>query len=178
MRRFLRSAPGLVALLVLAGCLWVRLFAGGPVVAGVPGGWLRGELAQELPTDWSFANGEDYLLVESRAGVLPWSGRVWFLAFEGRLHLLLPAFFGDGLQQRLTRDPRVRVAMGSLLYPQVAVPVTSGTDLEVLAGPVLRRQFAIEVGGPVHLAPGASEDMALSIYRLEDPTEPGESPGS
>ena len=171
MRRFLRSPPGLVALLVLAGCLWVRLLGGGPVIEGVPGGWLRGELSEELPADWSFANGEDDLLVESRAGLLPWSGRVWFLAFEGRLHLLLPAFFGDGLQQRLVRDPRLRVAIGRRLYPQVAVPVTSEATLEALAGPVLRRQFAIEVGGPVHLAPGAGESVALSIYRLEDPPQ-------
>ncbi|MGH7289396.1 MAG: hypothetical protein ACREI8_15405, partial [Myxococcota bacterium] len=60
---------GLVALGLLA---WARLLHPGPL-GPIPGGALRGEPAAALPADWSFANREPYLLVESRAFALPWS---------------------------------------------------------------------------------------------------------
>ncbi|MDX1650183.1 MAG: hypothetical protein R3263_10050 [Myxococcota bacterium] len=165
-------AAALLALglgLALAGvAVWARLLAGGPVLPGVPGGGLRGEVARALPDDWSFANREDYLLVESRAWTLPWSDRVWFLAHEGRLHLLLPDFFGDGLQRRLADDPRVRVALDGVLYEQVAVPVEDDADLGPLVAPILRRQFAIEVEGPVRTVRGPL-DVDMAVFRLEDP---------
>jgi len=153
----------------LAGfALWARLLAGGPVASGVPGGWLRGEVARERPEEWSFANDQAALLVESRAWTLPWSGNVWFIAHEGQLHLLLPDFFGDGLQRRLADDPRVRVKVGDVLYDQVAVPLMGDDDLAPLVAPVLRRQFAIEVSGPVRTTSGPLE-VDMAIFRLEDP---------
>ena len=44
-----------LALLLGGGFLWARLFAGRNV-GPIPGGWLHGEVATELPSDWSFAN--------------------------------------------------------------------------------------------------------------------------
>ena len=169
MRRLAWILLGL-ALVVGGWASWARLFAGGPV-AQIPGGWLRGEPASELPDDWSFANRDPYLLVESDAWTLPYSARVWFLAHRGRIHLLLPGFFGDGLKRRLDDDPRVRVSIGGKLYAQVAEPVTDARDLGPLLAPVIRRQFAIEISGavrPVANAHGAE----LWVYRLEDPPAP------
>jgi hypothetical protein len=117
-----------LALLVLAGIgagVWARLLAGGPV-GPIPGGALAGEPAAELPADWTFANQEDYLAVESRAFRLPYSTSVWFMAHDGRLHLLLPSFFGDGLARRLAADPRIRVRLAGKLYDQRAVRVDEG----------------------------------------------------
>lgn len=167
-RRRVAVALGVLVLLLVAGAAWTRLLAGGPVLPGVPGGWIRGEPARELPADWAFASRQDYLLVESRAWTIPWSGRVWFLVHEGRLHLLLPDFFGDGLQRRLADDPRVRVGLDGVLYEQVAVPLAGDADLGPLVAPVLRRQFAIEVEGPVRSTAGPL-DVAMAVYRLEDP---------
>ena len=123
--------------------------------------------AAALPADWSFANREPYLLIESRAFALPWSGRVWFLAHGGRLHVLLPGFFGDDLPRRLDADPRVRVELDGKVYEQVAVAVTGDADIGALMAPVLRRQFAIEIAGDVRRVPGATQ-AALWVYRLED----------
>ena len=153
------------------GVAWVRLLAGGPVLPGVGGGWLRGEPATELPADWTFANRDPYLLVESRAWTLPYSASVWFLANEGRLYLLLPAFFGDGLQRRLADDPRVRVAFDGKLYDQVAERVTGDAALAALLGPVMRRQFAIELGDGASALPagGGKPNVEMAMFRLVDP---------
>ncbi len=166
MKRF--GVALLVLGLLLGGALvWARLFAGHNV-GPIPGGWLRGEVATDLPSDWSFANAESYLLVESDAWTLPYSTRVWFLAHQGRLHLLLPGFFGDGLKRRIDDDPRIRVALEGKLYDQIAVRVTDSRDLGTLLAPMIRRQFAIEISGDVQPVAGASAAQ-LWVYRLDDP---------
>jgi hypothetical protein len=154
-----------LALLLAVGAAWARLLANGPV-GQIPGGWLRGRHATVLPADWSFANEEPYLLVESDAWTLPYSAQVWFLAHGGRLHLLLPSFFGDGLKRRLDDDPRVSVSLGGTLYEQVAVPVTDAAATGALLAPVIRRQFAIEISGEARPVGRAAE---LWVYRLDDP---------
>jgi hypothetical protein len=158
---------GVLALLLAAAFAWARLLRAGPT-GPIPGGALRGAPAASLPSDWSFANREPYLLVESRAFLLPWSSRVWFLSHRGRLHLLLPAFFGDDLKRRLDADPRVRIEVDGIDYEQVAVAVSDDGDLAALLGPVLRRQFAIEVGAEVRRIAGAAQ-AEMWVYRLEDP---------
>ena len=166
MRRAVRAL--LVSVFLAGGFFaWARLLHAGPL-GPIPGGALSGEATAELPADWSFANREPYLLVESRAFTLPWSGRVWFLSHGGRLHLLLPGFFGDDLRRRLEVDPRVRVELEGKVYEQVAVAVTDDAAIGELMAPVLRRQFAIEIGGSVRRVPGATR-AALFVYRLEDP---------
>jgi len=160
------------ALLLLGVCgaaffAWARLFHEGPL-GPIPGGRLAGAPARVLPVDWSFANAAPYLRVESRAFWLPWSGDVWFLAHDGRLHLLLPGFFGDDLKRRLDVDPRVRVEIDGTTYEQVAVAVADDASVGALLAPVLRRQFAIEIGGAVRRLPDATQ-APLWIYRLEDP---------
>ncbi len=168
--RFSRAVLVLLVLAPAGVTGWARLLAGGPVIPGVPGGWVHGEPASELPADWSFANRDDYLLVESRAWTLPYSSRVWFLAHEGRLHLLLPGFFGDGLQRRLADDPRLRVVFDGHLYEQIAVPIRADRDLATLVPPILRRQFAIEVDGPVRAFRGVeATGVEMAIFRLDDP---------
>ncbi len=121
----------------MAFLAWARLLHAGPL-GPIPGGALRGEPAAALPADWSFANRDPYLLVESRALTLPWSGRVWFLSHRGRLHLLLPGFFGDDLKRRLDVDPRVRVEVDGRVYEQLAVTVTDDRDVSDLISPVAR----------------------------------------
>ncbi len=114
---------------------------------------------------------DPYLLVESDAWTLPYSASVWFLVHDGRLHLLLPSFFGSDLAQRLADDPRVRVAIGGKLYDQVAERVTGDAALAALVGPVIHRQFAIELGeGASALPPGGGRaNVEMAMYRLADP---------
>lgn len=167
-RRAAWFAAGLVV--VLGGFFaWARLLAGGPV-GPIPGGALRGERVAQAPADWTFANRVPYLRVESDAWTLPYSTDVWFLAHGGRLHLLLPSFFGDGLKRRLDDDPRLRVSLDGKLYEQIAVAVSDSKDLAALVAPVIRRQFAIEISGEVRPVGRGAE---LWIYRLEDPPPAG-----
>jgi hypothetical protein len=152
-----------------AGVVWLRLLAGGPV-GPFPGGALAGETAR-LPEDWSFANQWQYVQVESRAGVLPYSTGTWFMAFDGRIHILLNTFFGQGLKERIDRDPRVRVRLDGKLYDQVARPVDDPEVRAALLAPLIRRLFAIEIGGAVREAPRPEGDVPVEmwVYRLEDP---------
>ena len=168
MRRLLLLALSTLVLAMGAGFVYARLFAGGPV-GMIPGGHLRGTPARELPRDWSFANRAPYLLVESDAWTLPYSASVWFLAHDGRLHLLLPSFFGDDLKRRLGDDPRVRVEIDGKLYDQVARPVTEDAAIGALTAPFLRREFSIEIEGTVRRVSQAAE---LWVYRLDDPAPP------
>jgi hypothetical protein len=162
-----RAARALLWLVLLAGGFfaWARLLHAGPL-GPIP--WQARSRATGRPTaaDWSFANREPYLLVESALPAAPVGAR--FLAHGGRLHLLLPGFFGDDLARRLDVDPRVRVEIDGKLYEQVAVAVTDDAHVGELMAPVLRRQFAIEIGGSVRRVPGATR-AALAVYRLEDP---------
>lgn len=162
---------GVIALVALgAGAfVWARFLAGGPV-GPIPGGALRGELATEPVSDWSFAASHDYLSLEHRGGTLPWSTRVWFMVHEGRIHLILPSLFGRGLHDRLLADPHVRIRLDGRLYDQVAVRVDED-DAAVFAAvvpPLVRRQFSIEVDGALRPIPGRGP-VETWLWRLEDP---------
>lgn len=170
MKRALLWLLALLVVAVVAFGVWVRLLAGGPV-GPIPGGALSGEPATELPSDWSFANEEDYLLVESGAGWLPHSSRVWFMVHEGRIHVLLPSFFVSGLESRLAEDPRVRIRLDGRLYDQVAVRVDESAQRGAILRPFLRRQMAIEISGAVRNVerPDGDVPVGMKVYRLEDP---------
>jgi hypothetical protein len=168
-RRALLWALVLLVLVAGAGALWVRFFAGGPV-GPFPGGSLAGEPAP-LPEDWGFANQWQYVQVESRAGALPYSTGCWFMAYEGRIHILMNTFFGEGLKHRIDRDPHVRIRLDGKLYDQVATQVSDPEVRAALLAPLIRRLFAIEIGGAVREAPRPEGDVPVEmwVYRLEDP---------
>lgn len=169
MRRWsIRVALALVVGMLLSG-IWARLFAGGPV-GPMPGGWIRGEASTGPIEDWDALADEQYLLVESRAGLLPYSSSCWFMVTGGRIHLMLPALFGDGLARRIDEDPLVRIKVNGRIYEQRAVAVSDDGLVGELMGPILRRIGAIELGGDVRRVPGASrlEGANIEIYILED----------
>jgi len=64
----------------------------------------------------------------------------------------------------------VRVRVDGRLYEQMAVRVEDPQVLGAILAPLLRRQFAIEIEGPVRNAerPPAAQ---MWIYRLDDPAE-------
>ncbi len=165
-----RVLLGLALLPALALCafLYLRVLAGGPV-GRIPGGALRGEVVEGRVADWSFANAEQSIEVESRARWLPYSRSTWFMVYHGRIHLLLPRIFGDALMRRIGEDPHVRLRVGRNLYDQRAVAVTGEDDLGALLAPLIRRQFAMEISGRVTRVAGEAEEVEIWIYRLEDP---------
>jgi hypothetical protein len=158
-----------IGLLVLVGAVlvYLRLFAGGPVPV-LPGGALRGELATEPVEDWSFAWRWHSVDVESRVGLLPYSRSCWYAVHEGAFYLLLPRLFGEGLQERIEQDRRLRIRLGGRVYTVLAEPVTDPARIGPLLAPMLRRQSAIEIEGAVREMP-ASQRLAeakIHIHRL------------
>lgn len=111
------------------------------------------------------------LHVESRASWLPYSTGTWFMAHEGRIHLLLPSFFVTGLESRLVADPKVRIRLGGKLYDQVAVRVDESMQRGAILAPFVRRQMAIEISGEVRNVerPESDTPVGMTVYRLEDP---------
>jgi hypothetical protein len=165
--RKLRRASVVLASLALAAGLYVRLLAGGPV-GPLPGGALSGEPGGPVE-DWSFANAHARIAVESRAGWLPYSiSTGWFLAHEGRLYLVLPSLFGDGLQRRLARDPAVRVRLGERVHAARATRVEDESELAGMLVPFLRRALGLEVSGSIERLPPQQpgSGVELWIYRI------------
>ncbi len=156
----------MVALLAGAAFLWARFLADGPV-GPIPGGSLRGEPTAPAD-DWGIAEGIQHLPVEHRGSRLPYSGRYWFMLYEGRIHLILPSLFGRGLHDRLLADPRVRVRISDALYDQVATRVDLPSVYTAALPTLVRRQFAIEVMGEVRPLPGRPP-VETWIWRLDDP---------
>jgi hypothetical protein len=165
-RRALVLALGVLALVLAAAGLWARLLAGGPV-GPIPGGHLAGEPATSVPDDWSFAAREPYLDVEVRGRWLPYSARVWFLVDQGRIHLLLPSLFGDGVKRRLDEDPSLRIRVGGRLYALHAVPMETPEDFGPFVRSFVRRQLAVEVSGPVRALGRRPGGPTVWLYRLE-----------
>jgi hypothetical protein len=162
-------------LLALAGAgLWVRLFAGGPVLL-FPGGPLRGELVREPIADWSFAASSQYMEVQARGRVLPYSRRCWLMVHEGRLYLLLPRLFGDGLERRIEASPDIRVRIGEKVHPVRAR--RHEADYAVLLAPVLRRTMSLEIGGTARPVASPARHGGIAIFLLESQPPSASPPG-
>ena len=165
MKRVGLGALGLLGI-TLALLLWARFLAD-PPISLIPGGALRGTPAPP-PSDWSIAEGIQHLPVQHLGSGLPYSGRYWFMLREGRIHLILPSLFGQGLHDRLRSDPRVRVRIDGRLYDQVATQVTATAIYSDAVPALVLRQFAIEVRGAVRPLSG-QPPVETWIWRLDDP---------
>ncbi|HET6304466.1 MAG TPA: hypothetical protein VFG80_06760 [Myxococcota bacterium] len=172
MRR--RAWVAALVLLLVAGAVYARLLAGGPL-GPVPGGWLRGEVVAQPVSDWSFARLARPLRVESRARLLPHSTDPWFIVHEGRLHLLLTGLLHGGLLERLDEDPRIRVEVDGKIYEQVAVRVEDPAEISRLVRPGLRKLFAIETVGEIRRTSAAGAGN-LAVFRVENPRVAGAAP--
>lgn len=159
-----------LVLLLMAGALGCGPW--GPLGV-IPGGPLVGSESGEPLRDWSFSDAYPLIAVESRGGGLPYSRGAWFMAYGGRVHLLLPSFFGDGLKRRIDADPRLRLRVGDVIYAQRAVHVDDPEIRAAMVNPFLLRQMAIEIDGAVRAAerPPGDVPVELWVYRLDDPEE-------
>jgi hypothetical protein len=161
---------GLMAVLILGVgfFVWARLLAGGPVSL-IPGGVLSGEVVAEPVRDWDFVRTHQYLDLESRARLLPYSRGTWFMVHEGQLFVLLPRLFGTGLEERVTEDPNVRVRIDGRVYAGRVSEAGDSTQIAALLGPLLRRTMSVEVSG--HARPVAGERAlphgGIGVYRFE-----------
>ncbi len=128
--------------LIIAIALTALPACGGPFFV-FPGGELKGQVVDDLVTDWSFVE-DRFLHLETRPDK-PYSVELNYIVRDGRLYID-PAE-GRSWLEHLRADRRVRVRFDGKIYPLTAVLVGRPGELE-----------------------GFPEDRF--IYRL-DPREPG-----
>jgi hypothetical protein len=108
---------------------------------------LRGELASEPVTDWSFAADRYAIEIETEAPALLPAATTWFVVHEGRLWLytLLPPPLETPWVRRLREeDPGVRIRVDGKLHAGRAVWVSDPALLEPLLPGVLRKYHLVE----------------------------------
>ena len=97
-----------------------------------PGFWISGEVARELVSDWSFTDGIEEILIETRTGYgLPHSVTIWCVAIGGQLYVgaSAPDFPKERRWVRnVRRDPDVRLAIAGQIYER---------RLELISDPAL-----------------------------------------
>jgi hypothetical protein len=151
MRRFLRWLG--IALAVTAVAAAVVWWTGphGPI----PGGPLAGERIDAPPASWEAAAGRQSVVVESRAGCLPYSTTAMAQVHDGELYLVLPSLFGDGLERRLERDPDLLVELDGRLYAVSTERVTDAATIGAMTPAFLWKFFALRVE-PGEVSPRSS----------------------
>ena len=108
---------------------------------------LRGDLANEPVTDWSFAADRYALEIETVAPSLLPSATTWFVVHEGTLWLyaILPPPLESPWVRRLREvDPGVRIRVDGKLHAGRAVWVRDPAVLEPLLPAVLRKYHLVE----------------------------------
>ena len=126
----LHTRPWLIALLAAAA----SVAACGPL-GPFPGGKLRGAVHQGAPPDWSFAQDEKQIQLETRPGD-PYSVNVWCGVMDGKLYVPTSLILGTddpaerGWVRNVLDDPRVRVRIEGTVYPLRAVRVDDPAERE------------------------------------------------
>jgi uncharacterized protein DUF2255 len=129
MMRVLRWILVVLAALVLAlaALVFVARWLDGPL-GPIPGGPLRGELAQEDPGDWSFAGNASTLELEVGGRSLT----VWYVTEGGTLYVAAAEAARKRWPAEVVAEGRVRLRIGGRLYERRAVRITD----PALAAPV------------------------------------------
>ena len=109
----------LLSLLVL-GC--------GPI-GPFPGGRLSGDVATGLPVDWSFADGEKTVQLETRPSA-PYSVNLWGVSIGDRFYLASGSGGEANWVEHIAKDPNVRLRVGGTIYELRAIRVSNETHSE------------------------------------------------
>lgn len=82
-----------------------------------PGLWLSGDVAEDLPADWGFAEGHREVALEVRTPYgLRHSVTIWCAALDGALYVGVRDPEGKRWPGWVERDPRVRLEIGDTIY--------------------------------------------------------------
>ncbi len=93
-----------------------------------PGGPLSGNLAADLPDDWSFADARDTVQLETRPSD-PYSVNLWGTGIGDRFYLASGG--GDARWVGyIAEDPNVRLRVGDTIYELLAVRVEDDAEKE------------------------------------------------
>jgi hypothetical protein len=160
-RTRLRALPLAFAIVVLAAC---------EPVGRRPGLWLSGEVETAPVTDWSFANEQREIFVETRTWYgIPHSVTTVVVAHNGTLYVPSVYFeggeFPDGRfwNRNAARDPRVRLKIGDRIYERQAALVEDPAEWnDVLAAFASRMPFWQEMASKP-----ASERPTIVFVRMD-----------
>ena len=125
MSRHDKSVGGVARVLSLLSAS--PLSACGPV-GPIPGGRLDGEIVNDAPDDWSFAEAERRIQVETRPES-PYSVNTWGLTYEGRLYLVSKNAPDKQWVRNVIEDPHVRVRVHGRIHPRRAVRVLDPQEI-------------------------------------------------
>ena len=94
-----------------------------------PGGSLSGEVATGLPGDWSFADEEMTVQLETRPSA-PYSVNLWGVGIGDHFYLASGRGGEATWVEHIAEDPNVRLRVGDKIYELVAVRVANETHSE------------------------------------------------
>ncbi len=94
-----------------------------------PGGSLSGDVATALPTDWSFADEEKTVQLETRPSA-PYSVNLWGVSIGDRFYLASGSGGEAKWVEHIAKDPNVRLRVGGTIYELRAARVSNETHSE------------------------------------------------
>ncbi len=100
----------------------------GPI-GPLPGGSLSGDVATGLPADWSFADEEKTVQLETRPSA-PYSVNVWGVSIGGRFYLASGRGGEANWVEHIAEEPNVRLRVSGTIYELRAVRVSNETHGE------------------------------------------------
>ncbi len=94
-----------------------------------PGGRLSGDVATGLPADWSFADEEKTVQLETRPSA-PYSVNLWGVSIGDRFYLASGGGGEAKWVEHIAKDPNVRLRVGGTIYELRAIQVSNETHSE------------------------------------------------
>lgn len=113
-----RLAVALLAMLAVAGCEPLFVFAGGRL-AGTE---------QPMPPSWEFTDAIDTVQIETRPAD-PYSVNVWGAQVDGSFYVAASDAGDAAWARAIEADPRVRLRVGEDIYPLLAVRTEDPAEL-------------------------------------------------
>ena len=121
-----------------------------------PGGRLSGDVAADLPDDWSFADAQETVQLETRPSA-PYSVNLWGAGIGGRFYLASGGGGDARWVEYIAEDPNVRLRIGDTIYELRAVRVEDDAEGERFVE-ALTRKYDWE--------PSAEERENAWLFRL------------
>ncbi|MEX2208852.1 MAG: hypothetical protein WEF50_21765 [Myxococcota bacterium] len=135
----LRASAAAGALLTLTACL--------DPSDRRPGTWLSGEVAAELPSDWSFTDAHKEIAIEvATPYFVPHSVTIWCAALDGALYVGARDPDTKRWPAWADADPQVRLGIDGKVYEVALVPLDEQVDVAELAR--LRAVYAVKYARP------------------------------
>ncbi len=122
-----------------------------------PGGGLSGQVATDLPMDWSFTDEEMTVQLETRPEE-PYSVNLWGVSLGDRFYLASASGGEAAWVAHIAEDPNVRLRVGETIYELRAVRVSNDSHGERFLA-ALTRKYDWE--------PSGSEADEAWLFRLE-----------